>query len=555
MLNQWSQWTNTLTKRFHRVRWHGPDIPHWNVLFYALWGGWFLLWSVLPLIALENDFIDILENIVWGRHFQFGYDKNPYLGAWIGYWSFHLTGGTWISYFLSQVFVSGGFVAVYLLARKMLNRTEALFSVLLLWGITFYGMKATELCDDVMEMGVWPWLVYCFYCALRAERRRTGYWLLTGLCAGTALMIKYYAPVLLLSMLAIMLTTREGRRAWTEPGPYLAGAAALLIALPNILWLLQNNFVAIDYALGRASLEDGIGSVPWSAHFTEPLRALNRALGVLAVPAGIFAIFFCCRDRKAPAPERFDRIFVGVIAWGPFALTLLFSLLTGGGINYSWVVPCFLWFGLFCFLFYRPRISAWNGRGFIGTMVGLALLFGTIFLLRSTWHQGYRKKGCDYENYPGRESAAALTELWRAGYGTPLRFVVGNREDSCNQAVYSSDMPEAYFSANPAFSQWIDEEEIRRHGGLMLCSELWPEVVPEGVQVRKLYPKPEWWSRVERDFDTTPIQLLRCRRAVPDWFRRLAGEPSPVYIAYCFIIPRESQTSGPTHDGKEGDTP
>ena len=96
-------------------------------------------------------------------------------------------------------------------------------------------------------------------------------------------------------------------------------------------------------------------------------------------------------------------------------------------------------------------------------MVGLALLFGTIFLLRSTWHQGYRKKGCDYENYPGRESAAALTELWRAGYGTPLRFVVGNREDSCNQAVYSSDMPEAYFSANPAFSQWIDEEEIRRH--------------------------------------------------------------------------------------------
>ena len=46
------------------------------LLFFSIY--WFLLWSILPLVSLDNEFIDILENIVWGRHFQFGYDKNRF---------------------------------------------------------------------------------------------------------------------------------------------------------------------------------------------------------------------------------------------------------------------------------------------------------------------------------------------------------------------------------------------------------------------------------------------------------------------------------------------
>ncbi len=54
---------------------------------------WAATWSLLPLAVLDNAFIDVLENIVWGGHFQFGYDKNPYLGAWIGALAAGISGG------------------------------------------------------------------------------------------------------------------------------------------------------------------------------------------------------------------------------------------------------------------------------------------------------------------------------------------------------------------------------------------------------------------------------------------------------------------------------
>ena len=46
--------------------------------------------------------------------------------------------------------------------------------------------------------------------------------------------------------------------------------------------------------------------------------------------------------------------------------------------------------------------------------------------------------------------------------------MIGGREEACNLAVYSPDLPEAYFSANPNFSQWIREEDIREKGAALL---------------------------------------------------------------------------------------
>ena len=84
---------------------------------------WGAVWFVAPLLALDNAFIDVPENIIWGSYFQFGYDKNPYLGAWIGYLGSLLTGNSlWNSYLLSQVFViTGLWTLTYLLVSGSIN--------------------------------------------------------------------------------------------------------------------------------------------------------------------------------------------------------------------------------------------------------------------------------------------------------------------------------------------------------------------------------------------------------------------------------------------------
>ena len=67
-----------------------PDEGRLEKIFYILAAGWLVLWTLLPSLCVGNAFIDVSENVAWGQHFQFGYDKNPYFGAWLTYWSYRL---------------------------------------------------------------------------------------------------------------------------------------------------------------------------------------------------------------------------------------------------------------------------------------------------------------------------------------------------------------------------------------------------------------------------------------------------------------------------------
>ncbi|MDD3119129.1 MAG: glycosyltransferase family 39 protein [Victivallales bacterium] len=489
---------------------------------------WFVWWSVLPFVALGNDYIDILENIVWGRHFQFGYDKNPYLGAWIVNAFYELTcGGVWINYVLSQVFVIAGFWAVWRLALRMVSAPAALVAVLALAAINFYGIKATELCDDVMELGLWPLAIYFFYLAL-TENHRWRDWLLTGLFAGLALMTKYYAVVLFLPMLLVLVTTAKGLAAWRRVPFYAAGVLALAISLPNLWWLVGNDMVAVDYALTRASLTDGV-SFNWVDHVYQPWRAFNRALGVAGIPLIFLALLLFPRDRiprTGDTIDRFNRIFLIWFVAGPFGVTLLFALVTGGSINYSWVVPCFPLLPLLTVFLMRPRLNPLRIRLFVGAMVTMGIVFDVIFVVRSVYQQPYLKRGCDYENYPGRELAQRVTEAWHEQQTGRLPFVIGNREAACNVAVYSPDRPEAYFSADLRFSQWIDEADIRRDGAVLL----W---------MGKAENKPKFLTRFTApDYRMSNVVTVKLSRTTPAWFRRLIGREPKLYTAsYCFLLP------------------
>ncbi len=504
-----------------------PDIKISKlILFFCAY--WFLLWSILPIVSLDNDFIDILENIVWGRHFQFGYDKNPYVGAWLGQFFYRISGGAiWINYFLSQVFVLTGFICVWKLSRRLLSASGAFVAVLLLFTITFYGMKAVELCDDVIELGLWPLTILFFYKALR-DKNSLGNWLWVGVFAGLSFMTKYYGAVLFASMGLVMLLTKEGRNSFKHAGFYLAALLFILISAPNMFWLRQNDFVAIDYALARAELRTVASVFNWQAHIDNPLWALNRAFGVIVAPLVIFLLLFFRRASQRLARSSFDKRFVAILCWGPFGLTLFFSFVSGASINYSWVVPCFPLLGLFCVFFYQPKIDRFNFKLFMWVIVIVSVVFGIIFSVRSLYHQSYRKRGCDYESYPGKLISQVVTDEWRKRFNTPLSYVIGERTESCNVALYSSDLPQAYFSASTSFSQWIDEKDVLRKGAVILWE-------------RGRDRAPGWFKRLrdpKSGFKLTPIVQKDYYRAVPGWFRALISKnPKTITISYCFVIP------------------
>ena len=104
-------------------------------------------------------------------------------------------------------------------------------------------------------------------------RQSTGWWLLTGLGLGCALLSKYTAVAFALSA-ALYLMTQPRRRELRSPGPYLALAIALLIVTPNLLWNADHGFVSILHVGDNAH---------WSGDLFNPGRLAEFVVAQFAV--------------------------------------------------------------------------------------------------------------------------------------------------------------------------------------------------------------------------------------------------------------------------------
>ena len=274
---------------------------------------WLVFWTVLPCISLANDFVDVLENIVWGRHFQFGFDKNPYAGAFFGVGVWQLSGRAFFSSFLaSQICVFIGIFSVFQVAKRIFPPRTAFLAAVTLLVINFYGIKATELCDDIMEHAVWPLTMLFVYLGVRGEgKNKWAYWLWAGFFAGLSLMVKYFAPAMYLCVGIPLLFTKEGRSVFRKPQFYLALIPFVLVILPNVFWFFSFGSKPFEYAAGRAGLGEG-DAVSLADHFTRPLKALDRAAGVFGVAVIFFALFVPWRRKREDRPEyaAFDKVFV-----------------------------------------------------------------------------------------------------------------------------------------------------------------------------------------------------------------------------------------------------
>jgi len=376
---------------------------------------WMALWTIWPSLCIGNVSIDIAENVAWGQNFAWGYDKNPYFGAWLSYAVFRLlpiSVAEYFFYFMSQLSAMTGLIAVYWLARDIFKREfPAFLLVPLAFLIPFFGHSACEFNDDVLCMSLYGLTALFFY---RGVRRNTpGMWIAAGLCAGLALMTKYLSGVLLLPLGMLLILTREGRACWKKPWIYLGGAVCLLLVIPNVIWLFQHDFVAVQYALRRAELDEP------SAGILTRLRLFfdvwGDFLSRLILPVLALLIF----RRGAPAVRSgFDR----AVVWAtltPTVLSSLFALVTGGRVMVSWTTPYYVFVTLWMVMLYRPLPERRNIRIFIGFMALATVIMILIFGYEFAYRRPYLRRHYGYNTYPGRRVADHLTAEWRPATPPP----------------------------------------------------------------------------------------------------------------------------------------
>lgn len=434
-----------------------------NILFWSL-AIWSVYWFILPLLIIPGEYFDVLENIEWGRYWQFGYDKHPFVSMWITRAFYNLTGGTWVTYLLNQISISCAVICVWLLAKKIVTPLPALAAALMTLTLQYYSSWALEFNNDVIAISIWGATALFFYNAL--ERQRILDWLLTAFFCAVALMTKYYAIVMIFSMAAVVLGHRKGRVSFRRSGIYWAIGLFLFLIFPNVIFLFQNDFLPFQYASKSSVASEHEGF--WVSRFMNEFDLIGVILGRLGFFIGVYLCLFFHSHPQKLRPVSFHRFFMIVVGLGPLILTLLFPFLSGGRIKATWLASCFSLLALILFMHFRPEVTRRKIFILLAAIGVFGLALGGEIAFSKGIKLSYFKRGCGYEAFPGKELGREVTQLWQNRYKTPLKYVISGRKEGCNVSYFAADKPSAYYYADNRISPWVAPDDVLRFGAIIV---------------------------------------------------------------------------------------
>ena len=376
----------------------------------------FLVWTALPALLYPNLPLDLIEALTYGREWQLGYDKLPPLPWWLVELVHQLVGVDAAYYALAQIAVVGAFAVVWLTARPLVGPVGALVSVLILDGLHYFHYTAAKFNHDVIQLPLWALAGYAFHAALR--RGRVLHWMLLGLALGLALWAKYFVVVLAAPLALFLLFDRDARKALATPGPWIALAVALLVMAPHLLWLVRNDFLPFAYASARAAPSRGLLD-----HVLHPVVFAVGQLGFLLPALLIAAALVWPRPKAdeaaadvAAKADAFDRRIVTLLAFGPAAITIALSALTGRGAIAMWGYPLWLFLGLWIVLYAPAAIDARATRAH-GDVMGRGIRAVCARLRRQLFGAGDARpslsRGVLSRRSAGRRTRAALSRRHR----------------------------------------------------------------------------------------------------------------------------------------------
>ena len=216
----------------------------------------------------------------WSRRPAAGYFDHPPMVAWLIRASTALAPG---ELGVRLLFLACGALAVVfaaLVARELTEDRRAPVIAALLAAtspmLIFTGGLALPDAPVEAAYAASTWLV--------ARARREG-WLVAGVAVGLALLSKYTAALLAPALVLLVVLDPELRAELRTPWPWLGGAVAVLLFLPNLLWNATHGWVAVLF-----QIRHGLGSAATLRTFLEFLGGLLGGAGVVALPLGVWQL-------------------------------------------------------------------------------------------------------------------------------------------------------------------------------------------------------------------------------------------------------------------------
>lgn len=258
----------------------------------------------------------------------------------------------------------------------------ALFATLPLVG--FYSLAATT---DAWLLLFWSASTVALIMArggrLQGEPR-LGWWLLLGVFVGLGALTKYSMGAFAISVLIVVLRDRL----LLTPGPWLAGMAAVLVFLPNVLWNVQNDFPTLQHHVEiLQGVDRSLKGLPAAGAFFGAQWLIFGPFLMALLLVSIVQRIGAQAQRSAPrlfaAPHEEARSLALTLTWPILLIVLIQAGLSGANAN--WAAPAAVGLALLGALTWVPagrtgeRQSRWGQLGLYGS-IALGLAFGLLVL-------------------------------------------------------------------------------------------------------------------------------------------------------------------------------
>ena len=401
--------------------------------FYIFLTTHLVLWTLIPSITNSNLPLDTIEALAWGSNLDWGFNKHPPMSAFIVE-IFHSIFGSndWAYYLLSQIFIIFSFFIVFQFSKEILdNEILAFISVLLLEGIYFYNFTTPEFNVNVCQIPFWVLTVYYSWRIFNQKIPKLKDCVIVGIFAVGGFLSKYLFIYLLIAIdiffIYLIFLKKEKKFHFN----YLISVEVFLVLLiPHIIWLFNNDFITITYGLERSSVD----SSNFLDHLIYPLIFILKQAGIL-VPFLVMLYFLIKKIRLNYNLKDKKLLFLLAINILPILLILFTSMILGSKIRTMWMTPFYLFFGTLFVYVFQKYIVKQNYKKFIISFLILFILSPLTYAYISITETDKRT------DYPGKQIADKVQTRWNNEFKEPINVILGNEWNAGNLSYHLKTRP------------------------------------------------------------------------------------------------------------------
>jgi len=404
-----------------------------NNIFYIFLIIHLILWTLIPSLTNNNLPLDTIEHLAWGSNLDWGFNKHPPAVAFFLELFYQVFGSQdWAYYLLCQLFVVIAFIVVFKFAKELFkNKILSLISILLLEGIYFYNFTTPEFNVNICQLPFWALCVNYSWKLFDKQQVTFKDCFFLGMFAAIGFLSKYLFIYLLIAIDLLFFYIIFIKKYKKFDFKYLVSLEVFIILLvPHLIWLTNNDYVTITYGLARTGLENS----SLLDHIIYPLIFLVKQIGIL-IPLLIMSFFLVKKFKFKIHLKDKKFLFLIFVNLVPIGLMFLTSMLTGSKIRTMWMTPFYLFFGVLIVYALQAQINLKKLNGFISVFLILFIFSPFAYAYISITQTDKRT------DYPGKEIATKVQYLWSKNYKEPINFVLGDEWFAGNLSYHLKTRP------------------------------------------------------------------------------------------------------------------